>query len=169
MPNLKPFDYFLQKIKLLGIPKNSFTIFGSFPMYPLGLKYFFRDMDIVVRLKYWYKLAKLNNPTFKKKVISNTGLSFFEGKIEVFYVWKPGGLEDKTLWDTETLINTSFKFKGYNFVSLEKVLLYKKLLKREKDKADIKVIQDYLNNLVSNNIYYETMSVSLPLIAGDNF
>jgi len=163
---LVEFNVILNLINLFDLSKNDFTIFGSGPIYPFKLKLLFRDADIVVTNKGWNNILKHKNKYsfLNCKQISRDGLSFFNGRIEVFKEWRPGGIRSYLLWNTKRLINTSLEYNGYKFVKLDNVLLYKMLLGRSKDKKDISKITWYLNtqkqNYALRRVYNKKLSIT---------
>ena len=131
------YNKLIELVKSLGMPTKDFAIFGSGPMYPHGLKYLDRDIDIIARGDAW-KVAVSFKPPVKEKHNLWDLVSLFNGKIEIFTGWAPG------IWQVDKLIDSAEIFYGLRFVRLEKVLMYKKMLNRPKDKKDIALIEAYL-------------------------
>jgi hypothetical protein len=66
----------------------------------------------------------------------------YKDNIEVGDVWDYGEYNP----DPQLLINDADIIDGVPFVRLEEVLKWKKAYGREKDKMDIKLIEEYLKN-----------------------
>lgn len=124
----------------LELPSGDFVIFGSGPMYIKGIRDDVADIDIVARESAWTKALEYGNPlnsTYGGRVIS-----LFGGDIEIFDRWAPGE------WDTNDLIDNSIMHEGVRFVTLEKVIKYKKMMAREKDLIHLKMIDDYYSKSI---------------------
>jgi hypothetical protein len=132
--NTRLFD----KVKQLNLPKGKYAIFGSGPICTRGLRSC-KDIDIIATKDLFDKLRKdSENWTMYK---SDLGSDFIVNKsenIEIGSEWKPGK------WDIPNLIKTADIIHDLPFVKLDYVLKWKKILKREKDLDDIKIISDYL-------------------------
>ena len=60
------------------------------------------------------------------------------GVIEIFNKWVPGE------WNENELIDSAEMIDGVPFVPLEKVIIWKRRMNREKDRIDLKLISAYL-------------------------
>jgi len=120
---------FLDEIKKLNLPKNKFVIFGSGPLVIRDLRKN-KDIDIIVKEDLWKELIK------KYKVKDNKLIEI--GNMEIFKDWKP--------WfnDANKLIDDADIIEGFRFVKLKYVLKWKKEFNREKDRRDVKLIENYL-------------------------
>lgn len=123
--------YFLDELMLLNLPSNQYVVFGSGPLAAKGLRYV-NDLDIIVMPDLWNKLEE----KYRDKKVKDDVIRI--GNIEIFKSWIPPFENTKELIDTADVID------GIRFVKLEYVLKWKQMLNREKDKEDIKLIQDYL-------------------------
>jgi hypothetical protein len=123
------FKDLILELKNLNLPPDQFAIFGSGPLGIRGLKES-NDLDIIVKEDLWNELSK-KYPVQNEKLITI-------GEIEFYKHWKP--------WydNTDFLIDTADIIDGIRFVKLEQVLKWKKEYNREKDIADVKLIEEYL-------------------------
>ena len=136
----------LQKLKELNLPEGEFAIFGSGPACIRGLREI-GDLDIIVTENLFNSLKNKSNINVlgKESSTSSFHLKHSEESNMGFYnPWKPG--DWNVACDVNKLIQEADIIEGFPFVKLEEVLKYKKLLKREKDLVDIKLIEDFLNN-----------------------
>ncbi len=124
------FEIFLKKVERLRLPKNQFAIFGSGPLSIRNLREA-NDIDLIVKEPLWNELSK------KYSVMDKRLIKI--GETEIYKDWKP--------WfdDVNLLIDTADIFNGYRFVKLEYLLRWKKEMDREKDKIDIKIINDFIS------------------------
>lgn len=124
------------KVRDLNLPKGKYTIFGS---GPLGIRKLrpSKDVDIVMTPELWYSYKNDTKDWTINR--SNLGSDFLVNKdgIELYKNWKPGR------WNVKELIRTSDTIDGLSFVSLDNVLKWKKMISREKDLDDIKLINNY--------------------------
>lgn len=138
----------LQELAKLDLPADGFAIFGSGPMAirnirPAG------DLDLIVTPAVWNALLKRGYKIEETdwEVTDADGGTFNYhrklipiGNIEVWRKWS-------FLSDTaEELIKNADIIDGVRFVKLEKVLEWKHAYNRPKDKADIKLIKEYLKD-----------------------
>lgn len=126
-----------QKLLSLNLPTADYAIFGSGPMFPVGLKKNISDLDLIAKGEAWHQvqtLGKIQTPFADGHQV----VKLFDGEIEVFHGWGPGD------WNINELINSAEIYEGIRFVRLESVLAWKKLLSRPKDIPDIQKIEDYL-------------------------
>jgi hypothetical protein len=94
------------------LKKGDYAIFGSAPLMVLGIINSVNDLDVIIRPSKW---------PFRSKG------EFRTDKIEFFDNW-PG-------FDIDDLIdNHTFEHNGFLFVNPDKVITYKRRLKRDKDK-----------------------------------
>ena len=123
---------YLAELKKLRFPADQYAVFGSGPIAIRGLRES-NDIDIIVKPALWNKLCR----KYPVEKINHTEVIKLE-KIEIFKDWKP--------WfeDTNALIDEAEIINGVRFARLEKVLIWKRAMGREKDKADIKLMEGYL-------------------------
>jgi len=123
------FTKFLEELKKLGFPPEKFAVFGSGPMAVRGMRDI-QDLDIIVKDDIWAVLLKDHTPSKKNNEIKI-------GNISIFNQWKP--------WfdDINPLIDTADVIDGIKYVKLDYVVKWKKIMNREKDQNDIRLIEEY--------------------------
>ncbi len=124
-------------VKKFGVDLDKCAVFGSGPICVRGLRDF-KDVDLIVTKDVFEKF-KTRGKEFTTNS-GNEGLLFdVDGiEVEMFYEWAPGE------WNATELINDADVMDGVRFVQLDKVLEWKKIMGREKDLADIEIINKYL-------------------------
>ena len=122
-----------QDVLKLNLPVGSYAIFGSGPMAVRGIREA-NDIDLVVPQKLWDEYAKKYPENIKK------GYDLNVDGISLIADWKP------YITDTAPLINNPDIIHGLPFVKLDYLILFKRALGREKDIADLKLIEAYLAN-----------------------
>jgi hypothetical protein len=124
------FDKLLDELKKLKLPADKFAIFGSGPLSIRGLRES-NDLDIIVKKDIWDKLDR-------KFMIRSSSGGIVLGNIDVCENWLP--------WfdDLNMLIDTADIIDGIRYVKLEYVLKWKKEMNRDKDKKDVKLIDEFL-------------------------
>ena len=124
----------LRELKKLNLPKDKFAIFGSGPLAIRGLRKV-RDLDIIVTNNLWKE-------TSKKFPVEDMGTHkrIVFGDIEIL---------SKPVLDfsAEKFIKRAEVINGVRFVTLEDTLAWKARMGREKDKKDIKLVEEYLDTL----------------------
>jgi hypothetical protein len=106
------FDELLGMLSEYPLKKGDYAIFGSASLMVLGIINSVNDLDVIIRPSKW---------PFGSKG------EFRTDKIEFFDNW-PG-------FDIDDLIdNHTFEHNGFLFVNPDKVITYKRRLKRDKDK-----------------------------------
>jgi hypothetical protein len=123
------FEIFLKAVERLRLPKNQFAIFGSGPLSIRNLREA-NDIDLIVKEELWNELSKKYSVTETKLIKI--------GETEIYKDWKPWFNDVNILIDSADIIN------NYRFVKLEYLIKWKKAMNREKDKTDIKIINDFL-------------------------
>ncbi|MEU9704251.1 hypothetical protein [Streptomyces sp. NPDC047981] len=128
---------FVRELLDLHLPPADYVVAGSGPLLAHGLRQDVSDLDVVARGDAW-KIALRNAEA--KVPPSGHGLMvvLFEGDIEIFDRWLPGAR------DTDELIESAQLVQGIPFCPLSEVLEWKMRSNREKDKRDIKLINDHL-------------------------
>ena len=122
-------DEIISKVKALNLPENSYVVFGSCPMAVLGLREA-KDIDLVVSPQVFGFL-----------------------KAAGWEVVKKGGKDNRLAWDVyeahgewnylQTLLSSATMVDGVPFASLAELRKWKQGRGREKDLADIKLIDEY--------------------------
>lgn len=117
-------------VRNLNLPTEQFAIFGS---GPLGVRNIREsgDIDLIVKVALWEKLKK------KYPLSPKRSDSIVIGDIEIYYAWPP-------FQDVNVIIDSADIINELPFVRLEYVIEWKKYLGREKDKKDIRLIQEFL-------------------------
>jgi siroheme synthase len=131
---------FLDELKKLDFPRDKFAVFASGCLAVRGIREN-NDIDIIVKDDLWQKLIK-KYPRNEKGFIHM-------GNIEA---------GNKALYPKESvdeMIDNADIIEKIRFVKLKSVLIWKRLissdkaegnLNRDKDKTDIKLIENYLAN-----------------------
>jgi hypothetical protein len=122
----------LATLDALGLPRDSYAVFGSGPLGARGLRES-GDLDIIVAPALWAELAQRYPIRHKAG-----GAAVVIGDIEVWDRWHPaaGPVAD--------LLAGAEEIRGYRFVRLDKVLAWKEAADRPKDRADAALIRRYL-------------------------
>lgn len=119
---------YLEELKGLNLPSDQYAVFGSGPLAIRGIREN-KDIDIIAKPGLWDKLSR--------EYGKDDG-SIEIGHVEVYRNWDP--LPDSI----EKLIDGADIIGGIRFVKLKYLLEWKKSVGREKDKRDIKLIEDYV-------------------------
>ena len=130
------FKKLLEELRKLNLPVDSYVIFGSGSMSVRGIRES-SDLDIIVSDKVWQDFIK-------KYSTKNNNKSIIQiGNIEI--------CKDLLPWldNSEELIKRSELIDGFPFSTLEDTLKLKEKFGREKDREDIKLIEEYLNKKTS--------------------
>lgn len=120
------FKNLLQELKGLNLPLGHYAIFGSGPMAVRNIRET-DDLDIAVSDQLWQEFAN-KYPTKKEN----------ERVIQV------GNIEICKDVVNEEIIARADIIEGFPFFTLEDLMEFKKTLNRDKDKKDIKLIEEYL-------------------------
>jgi len=122
----------LDKLAGLQIPSDQYAIYGSGPLAIRGIRES-RDLDVVVKDEYYRTLIQKYPEKEKGKIEMNNG------KIEIFPAW------NSLLDDPEEVIDRAESIEGFKFVLLKDIIEWKRKMGREKDSADIELINNYYN------------------------
>ncbi len=123
-----------QKVKELKLPTGKYVLFGSAPLAIRGLRDC-HDIDILVTEDLWNAYKEKN---WEIKTTSLGSPFLCKDGVEMGKDWKPGQ------WDVAQLIGEAEIIDGLPFVKLGDVLEWKKMMGREKDLEDIKIIEKFL-------------------------
>ena len=123
------------KVQELGMPKNSYVVFGSCPMAAAGIREA-GDIDMLVSLEVFEKLSKAGWHTLDK---GRKDKPLVSGVFEAHKSWEFSSY-NPTL---EHLLSTATIIDDIPFASLHEVRKWKAASGRPKDLADIKLIDDY--------------------------
>ncbi len=95
-----------------------------------------RDLDVIVAEDVFDDYKDM--PGWKIKEFRAGEFYLDKNDIELWKDWGPGE------WDIQKLINEAEIIDGLPFVKLKEVLKWKKMIGRDKDIKDIKIIETYL-------------------------
>jgi hypothetical protein len=130
----------VKEVKSLELPDGQYVVFGSGPMQVHGIRES-DDIDILV-LPELYKSLKQQGWPEKRWKPPYPSDYLYKGNFQIVYNWNYGEYNP----DPEQLIEQSEIIQGIPFARLEEVLRWKRVLGREKDQRDIKLIEEYLKN-----------------------
>ena len=128
----------IKEIKSLNLPFGKYAVFGSGPLHIHGIRET-TDVDIVV-LPEIYNQLKRSGWVEKSWESGPPGRYLQLGNIEIVDNWKYGEYNPDPL----EIISNAEIIHGIPFVRLEEVLKWKRVFGREKDKKDIKLIEEFL-------------------------
>ena len=125
-------------MKNLELPEGQYAIFGSAPMGIRGLREC-RDLDVIVteeifedyKGKFGWELKKFERDGRHVEMVEKNNIEFYKD-------WGPGD------WNVKELIKDAEVINDLPFVKLEQVIKWKKISAREKDLADVQLIQNFL-------------------------
>lgn len=148
-------DNLLKELESLNLPNGEYAVFGSAVMAVRGIREA-PNIDVIVTNNLWNKLS------------GSCGVDS-EGFIRIGSVKISNWWFAPTQKSIPTMILESETIKNFPFVRLEDVRFYKNNLAREKDKQDVKLIDDFLNSYdynkepvaLSLNDYQELISLFL--------
>lgn len=128
----------IKRIKKLNLPETEFVVIGSGTMDALGIR-MSDDIDIVASQDLYVKLQASGEWGEKEQY----GKIFLTKEMESVEVdsgigW-PGYQKS-----FQEIFNSSIVIDGVHFMNLEELKKFKTSLGREKDFADIKLIEEYL-------------------------
>ncbi|MDT0418010.1 hypothetical protein ACFY1V_17450 [Streptomyces sp. NPDC001255] len=127
----------VKKLLSLHLPVAEYVVAGSGPLLAHGLREDVGDLDVVARGEAWKRAEDLHSPA---PAPSGHGhmVVLFNGAIEVFDTWLPGTQGPDELIDRAEMI------QGIPFCPLTEVLDWKRRADREKDHADVTLIEHHL-------------------------
>ncbi len=126
----------ISTVKSLNFPLGQYVVVASGIMEALGIRNS-SDIDIAVTLELHTRLSETND---WKKEIKYNKVFLQKDKIEII----PSLDWDKFPIKTEEAIAKAMVIDGVAFMNLEMLKKFKFALGREKDFADIKLIDDYI-------------------------
>jgi hypothetical protein len=128
-------------VKSLNLPNGEYAVFGSAILEVLGLR-LSGDIDLIVTKRLYDQLASGSDWLRIRYDNGDEGLKYQGGAdFEVFFEcrWIPDFDRESIL----RLISRAVSLDGVSFVSLEDTLKWKSALARDKDRADVKLIEDF--------------------------
>jgi len=133
-----------EKFKKLNLPIGHYAITSSGPMGIRDIREI-SDIDIICDQKLWEELSTKYKATTENKVskmhITDNVEALYEGSFFYNFCTDAPSVE-KQIAQCEMI-------DGLPFVDLKYILFFKKKLGRDKDKEDVKLINDYLKNHIS--------------------
>lgn len=127
------------KLKELNLSLGQYVVVGSGLLAALGIREA-NDLDIAVTKELFKKLTDSN----KFQAETKYGRPFLTAPlVEII------GQLDWSHYQTKVkeAIRTAYLVNGYPFLNFEETIKFKKALGREKDFRDIKLLEDYLDEL----------------------
>lgn len=122
----------IELVKALSLPDNSFVVVGSSTMVVLGLAQSDNDVDLTVTPELFEKFKKdgWKQELYGQEPVLKNGVYDLGVR---FYTWSVTDLLEDAIW-----------VDGVPFISLVKLLEWKRHLMRASDIPQLKVIEDYL-------------------------
>ena len=127
-----------QKIKRLNLPKDKYVVGSGSALEGYGIRKS-NDIDIVVTKDVYLNLKKKG---WKETIFPNGLTNLTKEQYEVMVNFNYG----KYHASTRHLIKSANIIKGVPFVNLKEIIKFKKEMSRDKDKEDIKLIENYLRS-----------------------
>lgn len=138
-PTQADMDIFL-KLKQLNFPLGEYVVVGG-AMAAHGIREA-HDLDILVTPKLYLKLQEQGYMQCNcLQCMKTSRLLLKKGQVDIL----PNFMLGNYIGDTKKLIKNADIIKGFPFIKLKEFIKFKKQLGRPKDLADIKLMQDYLN------------------------
>jgi FlaA1/EpsC-like NDP-sugar epimerase len=130
-----------KRLEELSFPLGEYVVIGSGALAARGIREA-NDLDIVVTDKL---LQKLINSREYKEVIKDGRLFLENNDVDV-----TTKLPESYSTSLKEAIKTADIINGYPFLNILETIKFKKVLGREKDYNDIKLINEYLKNQQDN-------------------
>ncbi|GAA5085712.1 hypothetical protein HNP84_010213 [Thermocatellispora tengchongensis] len=130
----------IRKLLSLDLPAEDYVIAGSGPLFAHGIKNGLGDLDVVARGRAWQKATTFAPPEPAPFWTGVDRVLLFDGEIEIFNGWFP------ELGTVDELISRSDLIDGLRYESLHDVVRWKRTLDRQKDRDDIKLIDQHRTN-----------------------
>ena len=127
-----------KEIKSLRLPQGKYVVFGGSALEGYGIRKS-GDIDIAVTEDIY---ADLKNKGWKEIKRSDGRKVLEQDRFEIAINFQCGNYKIST----NKLIKTATIIKGVPFADLNEIITFKKALNRDKDKLDIKLIQQYLES-----------------------
>ena len=138
----------VSRVKELNFPLGHYVVYGSAVMEAHGIRKS-KDVDILID-EFLYKELRKNGWKIKwnsKRIFICKMLKKDDVECYTNLFWK------KYRYSTEYLINRAEYIEGLPFMSIRDYLEYKKYLPRDKDKKDVRLMEDYLDKSSSNIVH----------------
>lgn len=131
------FQKHVEQLNVLNLPKNQYVVVGSAAMAVHGIREA-RDIDVLPSWDLWEKLKKKY-----KTVLHEENENIDLGDIQ--FLGNNSVFRNESVCTLEEMIRTAYVRDGVNYLNLELLKKYKRILGREKDLKDIKLIDEYLS------------------------
>lgn len=128
----------IAEAKKLKLSLGEYVVCGSAVMDVLGIRAA-KDIDLIVTKAIY---VRLKSEGWREEVFPSPGRhhSLFKGNFDASFEWSVNKYQP----DPTRLITKAMIIEGVPFVQLEELLAWKRAAVRDKDKADIKLIEHYL-------------------------
>ncbi len=130
-------DYLIDSLKKQNFPKGEYAVFGSAVMAVRGIREA-PNIDVIVTNKLWGDLLDQKHKPDD------------EGFIRISQIKISNWWFAPTRKDIPTMIKEAETIRGVPFVRLEEVRDYKTFVNRDKDKNDVKLIDQFLGSTREN-------------------
>ncbi len=122
----------IESVKALNLPKNSYVVVGSSTMVILGLAQGDNDVDLTVTPDLFEKFKNegWEQELYGDEPVLKSGIYDIGAR---FYKWRVADLLEDAVWIDEV-----------PFISLTKLLEWKRHMMRDSDIPQLKIIEDYL-------------------------
>ena len=128
----------IDEVKKLNLDPNDFIVTGSGILHVLGIRKT-DDIDLAVSKR---AVKNLDKNVWKKKDWPKGDPTYSNGIYDIGTDWG----DDKNVYTFEELMNDKTAVQGVNFISLSFLKQWKQNKGREKDLADLKLIDAYLDS-----------------------
>ncbi|MFE7463652.1 hypothetical protein ACFU6R_06070 [Streptomyces sp. NPDC057499] len=127
----------IRRLLSLDLAIRDFVVAGSGPLLAHGIRESVGDLDIVARGAAWRAVTDLAEPV---PALSGHGctVSLFDGSLEFFDRWLPGGS------GADALIDGAEFICGIPFCPLPEVFAWKQRSNRSKDREDLLLIRRHI-------------------------
>ncbi len=129
----------IRQVHSLNLPHGEYVVYGSGPLAALGIRSV-NDIDMLVSSRLLKELAEKG---WVKEYKGELDEPLTHGVFEAYDNWN----FSKYSPPLEELLDRSFTVDGVTFASVEDVLKWKASGARNKDKADVTLIKEYLRTL----------------------
>ena len=139
---------FFRELLSLQMPVGDFAVGGSGPLFARGWIADPSDLDIVARGSAW-RIAASRGPILPAPYSSARRVRLFDGDLDVFDDWFP------EIGSVDELIDGADVLGGLRFIALDAVVLTKRMMGRDRDRAHLDVLRAH--------------GAGLPPFGGDQF
>jgi hypothetical protein len=131
----------------LGLDQRDFVVFGSGPLLAHGLFDDITDLDVVVRPGVWRRVLRYAAKRGKlvRGVHNGALIAQFDVGDDRCIQFSSGWISKE--WRVPKLIADADEIDGVRFAKLDKVLGYKKVLRRSKDDRHIEILNSHLKKV----------------------